>query len=1148
MEHKKFWKQSWLGLRALAVITVMLLTGTTAWADGVKYIDADGNEQTCTTYTVLQGGYYIELPGGWYVVEGTVTYTGQLRFTGDAHLILADGCEMTVGIEESPISNNAIYADNCSLTIYGQGGETDGKLTTTGSKFGIYAYNISGTINVSINGGQVTATGGTDGIYTYSPGRTANVSINGGQVAATGGNCGIRVQSSSGTANVSINGGQVTATGGTDGIWADNISGTANVSINGGQVTATGGTGTNAHGIYAYGRSAGITLGWTNPTDFIQASNYKAQARSSSTVSVKTAAGQRFVAYNMATADDISANCIIGDASSTTATAIGTDISLDEVTAASTIAGKTLRPLDGYCVKDLSGLSFSGKTAPDFTLSDTPYYIYKANTTEAPVSVTLDYSGVPTGYTPVYTATKTSDNSDVTRTVIRGSTLTMPDYDISVSLKTIIIPSVAITDIDAPAPQSPLDTQATCTTTGVASNIVVWKNGDDVTSGNAEADCTYTVRVTLTSADGYTFDGGTKATLNGNEVYCDVSADGKSLIVTFTFPETTATYTVSLAESAGDASDWSISPTGSIAAETKVTISYTGSKPEGYIIGGYIVKDADGGDVNVTETEGVFSFNMPAKNVTVYGVRYYMTNVPYMTWDDTKKKLVEATTPTDTKVWVLTGGGATILDGGWYVAEDVVSYTSQLRFTGDAHLILVDGCNLTVGTEASSISGTAIYAYNCSLTIYGQGGETGGKLTATGIKIGIYAYSSDGSTSVTINGGQVAATSGSDGIYTYSPSGTANVSINGGQVTATGSTCGIRASTLSTTATVTINGGQVTATSTGTYCIYARSSSGTANVTINGGQVTADGSMHGIYAHSFSGSATITLGWTNPTDFIQAIRYKAEIGSSGTASVKIADGYYFNYEGNTGDPLTGTITDLDAIAGKKLFPVQKTATGGEKYITYVSNKGNWILNDPNAQVYIVTGYDTNTGQVILAAVTGNEIPEGVPVIIGTDGSALDTDLLLVGEEKLSDGATEDVASAFANFTAGDGTKTMADLLYDATGSTDTSDYLAFVLEKGVFKPVVFSESSVPAAGACILFVNKLDVLLMAQNASSYVSFGSARLRGIPFALGGDATGIDAILNGSMSNETWYDLQGRRLDQAPKAKGVYIYNGIKVVIK
>jgi surface protein len=51
-------------------------------------------------------------------------------------------------------------------------------------------------------------------------------------------------------------------------------------------------------------------------------------------------------------------------------------------------------------------------------------------------------------------------------------------------------------------------------------------------------------------------------------------------------------------------------------------------------------------------------------------------------------------------------------------------------------------------------------------------------------------------------------------------------------------------------------------------------------------------------------------------------------------------------------------------------------------------------------------------------------------------------------------------------------------------------------------------------------------------------------------LGGDTTGIDAILVNSerVKSEAWYTLDGRKLQEKPTQKGVYISNGKKVIIK
>ncbi len=48
---------------------------------------------------------------------------------------------------------------------------------------------------------------------------------------------------------------------------------------------------------------------------------------------------------------------------------------------------------------------------------------------------------------------------------------------------------------------------------------------------------------------------------------------------------------------------------------------------------------------------------------------------------------------------------------------------------------------------------------------------------------------------------------------------------------------------------------------------------------------------------------------------------------------------------------------------------------------------------------------------------------------------------------------------------------------------------------------------------------------------------------------GETTGIISIENGKLNNESgWYTIDGKKLDQQPTRKGLYIHNGVKVVIK
>ena len=66
----------------------------------IIYLDENGDSQSCTEYTLLTNNTNVsgELPGGWYVVDGKVSYTSTLKFNGDVNLILADNAELSVVI------------------------------------------------------------------------------------------------------------------------------------------------------------------------------------------------------------------------------------------------------------------------------------------------------------------------------------------------------------------------------------------------------------------------------------------------------------------------------------------------------------------------------------------------------------------------------------------------------------------------------------------------------------------------------------------------------------------------------------------------------------------------------------------------------------------------------------------------------------------------------------------------------------------------------------------------------------------------------------------------------------------------------------------------------------------------------------------
>ena len=217
----------------LIICMVLALMSQMAFADtvtGITYLDASGAQQTCDNATAVTGDdttWGTDNETTWYVAQGDVTIESRVTVTGDVHLILADGCNLTV--------NGGIYVSSWTaskLTIYGQENGT-GELYAYASSGSDYAgiggnkepYGTSGEI--TINGGNITAVG--DGIGAGIGGGDMGgfecITINGGTVTATGGNndgsSGIGTfEGGSTSGTITISGGTVMATGTNHGIDA----------------------------------------------------------------------------------------------------------------------------------------------------------------------------------------------------------------------------------------------------------------------------------------------------------------------------------------------------------------------------------------------------------------------------------------------------------------------------------------------------------------------------------------------------------------------------------------------------------------------------------------------------------------------------------------------------------------------------------------------------------------------------------------------------------------------------------------------------------------------------------------------------------------------------------------------------------------
>jgi len=254
---KTTFETAFLGILFL-FLTALPLTAQVTTRDNVPYIvPGMTTSLSANGVTVITGSADISNPltSGWYLFEGTFSYSGTITISGNVNLILADGCNVTVTATGTGAGID-VEGSN-SLTVYGQSAGT-GTLTANGAgggagiggKGGVAGANGAAGGTITINGGTINATGSTDGEgggagiggggggsisgnATDNGGSGGIIIINGGTINATGGDGG---GSGSGVGNE--NGGSGAGIGGGG---AYNGGSGGSITISGGSITAQGG-------------------------------------------------------------------------------------------------------------------------------------------------------------------------------------------------------------------------------------------------------------------------------------------------------------------------------------------------------------------------------------------------------------------------------------------------------------------------------------------------------------------------------------------------------------------------------------------------------------------------------------------------------------------------------------------------------------------------------------------------------------------------------------------------------------------------------------------------------------------------------------------------------------------------------------------
>lgn len=210
----------------LALVMALGLTVIASAEETVTYMDADGKLQTKTDRVAISSSdSSTSFGAGWYVINGNVTINGDLGMTGDVHLILTDGCSLTVN------GTLNVSGQGAGLTIYGQSRGT-GSLVATGADTDMESSGIKAQ-KLTINGGTVTGKGGNGCAFSCGIYSVTDLTINGGTVTGTGGD-----------------------STGTDAVSYGVYSGYGNLTLaNNASLTATGGTATTSYGVYLLGYS-----------------------------------------------------------------------------------------------------------------------------------------------------------------------------------------------------------------------------------------------------------------------------------------------------------------------------------------------------------------------------------------------------------------------------------------------------------------------------------------------------------------------------------------------------------------------------------------------------------------------------------------------------------------------------------------------------------------------------------------------------------------------------------------------------------------------------------------------------------------------------------------------------------------------------
>lgn len=483
-------------------------------------------------------------------------------------------------------------------------------------------------------------------------------------------------------------------------------------------------------------------------------------------------------------------------------------------------------------------------------------------------------------------------------------------------------------------------------------------------------------------------------------------------------------------------------------------------------------------------------------------------------------------------------GTETNLAAGWYYVGNDISYNATLTLTGNVNLILADNATMSVGTSNGRINGKGIESESLTITAQSTGNDMGSlDIYTTGMyKYGIWTGA------LTVNGGNITVDTdgeGSDAIR-------------------------------NDTGDFTVNRGTVTTRTAGSnaHAIFVRD-----NVTVNGGTVAATATKGtGIYSYG----GTITLGWTRPADRIAA----SSISTTG-GTVAVADGQTLADE--SGNIYTGTLTaaNLAAIAGKTLQPwlvlnetdgvTPLAALAGQANVPVIFTRSGLTANaystmclpfgfekPSDCTFYEFKGIHWSDADNLWVAdvAEASTLAAHTPYIF----KCSDTEATFIGTIA---SVPTDIEASLVEVGASEGDDkewkfkgTYTALDWKSANPTEpTYGFSTYVPEQtiaaGTFVRFVQGASLAPFR-ARLIYSGSNEHLNARSHSRAAQAEGELPRYIIVRIIGpdGTATAIGTLdtTTGQLSTDGWYTLGGRRLEAKPTAKGIYIHNGRKVIVK